>query len=381
MSDLKQIRTDVVGSLLRPAVWKEARLRFDSGVIDGDTFRAIEATCVRDHVRLQEAIGLDVTTDGEISRLNFQDSFGLSVAGFDASRETVKLHEERSDGATPLRRWDIPDLTGPGTAVSHRRGVVKRLQLARNVPLDEFLRAKPMATKPIKVTLIGPDRISQRFDHEASRAIYANVDDFMDDVIALERQMIEQLVAAGCRYIHIDAPGYTAYVDEPSLEAMRARGEEPGAYFSRSLKADARVIEGFAGVTFGIHLCRGNQRSMWHREGTYDAIAERLFNELPHDRFLLEYDSPRAGSFAPLRFVPKGKVVVLGLVSTKVPELESIDDLKRRIDEAAKHVPLESLAISPQCGFASDVVGNLLSEDDQKRKLELVVETARQVWG
>ena len=151
--------------------------------------------------------------------------------------------------------------------------------------------------------------------------------------------------------------------------------------FARSLKADAEIVRGFEGVTFGLHLCRGNQRSMWHREGAYDAIAERLFNELPHQRFLLEYDSPRAGGFAPLRFVPKGKIVVLGLVSTKVPGLESADFLKRRIEEAARYVPLEQLAISPQCGFGSDAVGNLISEDDQKRKLERVVEVARQVWG
>jgi 5-methyltetrahydropteroyltriglutamate--homocysteine methyltransferase len=151
--------------------------------------------------------------------------------------------------------------------------------------------------------------------------------------------------------------------------------------FNRSIDADTALIAGFPGVTFGIHLCRGNQRSMWHREGSYDAIAERLFAELPHQRFLLEYDSPRAGSFEPLRFVPKGKTVVLGLVSTKVPELEAVDALKRRIAEASKYLPLDQLAISPQCGFASDVVGNLLSEDDQKKKLERVVETARQVWG
>ncbi len=137
----------------------------------------------------------------------------------------------------------------------------------------------------------------------------------------------------------------------------------------------------FPGVTFGIHLCRGNQRSMWHREGSYDAIAERLFNELPHQRFLLEYDTERAGSFEPLRYVPKGRVVVLGLVSTKGPELESVDALKRRIEEASKYIPLDQFAISPQCGFASDVVGNLLVPDDQKRKLERVVETARAVWG
>jgi 5-methyltetrahydropteroyltriglutamate--homocysteine methyltransferase len=192
--------------------------------------------------------------------------------------------------------------------------------------------------------------------------------------------MIQQLVDAGCRYVHIDAPGYTAYVDEPSLAAMRARGEDPMENFARSLRADAAVIEGFPGVTFGIHLCRGNQRSMWHREGTYDAIAERLFSELPHDRFLLEYDSPRAGGFEPLRHVRKDAVVVLGLVSTKVPQLESLDELRRRVDTAAKYLPLDRLAISPQCGFASDVVGNLVSEEDQKRKLERVVELARRIW-
>ena len=164
------------------------------------------------------------------------------------------------------------------------------------------------------------------------------------------------------------------------MQAMTERGEDPMASFARSLKDNARLVAGFPGVTFGIHLCRGNQRSMWHREGSYDAIAERLFNELPYQRFLLEYDSPRAGSFAPLRFVPKDRMVVLGLVSTKVAELETAEALARRIDEAAKYVPLERLAISPQCGFGSDVVGNLVSENDQRRKLERVVAVARKVW-
>jgi len=163
--------------------------------------------------------------------------------------------------------------------------------------------------------------------------------------------------------------------------AMRDRGEDPEQNFSRSLKADNQILEGFDNVTFGIHLCRGNQRSMWHREGTYDDIAERLLNELKHDRFLFEYDTPRAGGFEPLRFLPKGKVVVLGLVSTKVPQLEKIDDLKRRIDEASKLVPLEDLCLSPQCGFSSTHHGNALSIDDQWRKLQRVVEVAAEVWG
>jgi 5-methyltetrahydropteroyltriglutamate--homocysteine methyltransferase len=380
MNDLKTIRTDVVGSLLRPSVLKDARVRFDEGKISVDEFRTLEDEAVRSAVRLQEDAGLDVVSDGEMRRLNFQDSFGAAVEGFDAKQSTLHGYERRVEGAAPLQRWEVPTQE-VGTAVSHRRPTKERLRLSRNVPLEEYQFVDTVARKPAKVSLIGPDRISQRFDHQASTAVYDSVDAFVADVVAIERAIVESLVAAGCRYIHIDAPGFTAYVDPPSLDQMRARGEDPMKNFDRSIKAEAQVVEGLGNVTSAIHLCRGNQRSMWHREGSYDAIAERLFTELPHDRFLLEYDSPRAGGFAPLRFVPKGKVVVLGLISTKVPELEKADDLKRRIDEAAKHIPLDQLAISPQCGFASDVVGNLLTADDQKRKLELVVETARQVWG
>jgi 5-methyltetrahydropteroyltriglutamate--homocysteine methyltransferase len=381
LSDLRGIRTDVVGSLLRPAAWKEARLRSESGLMAAKEFAEVEKRCLENHVRLQESVGLDVVTDGELSRLNFQDSFGLSVSGYAVAPEKVRTQEERAAGGTPLSRWDIPDLAGPGTPVVHRRPAVARLKLERNVPLEEYRRVAPMTSRPVKVALVGPDRIAQRFDYEDSKSVYKDVEAFMADVVQIQREMIRELVDAGCRYIHIDAPGYTAYVDEPSLAAMRARGEDPAQNFARSLGADAEVVRGFAGVTFGIHLCRGNQRSMWHREGTYDAIAERLFSQLPHDRFLLEYDSPRAGGFAPLRFVPKGKVVVLGLVSTKVPQLETLDELRRRVDEAAKYLPLEQLAISPQCGFASDVVGNLISEADQRRKLERVVEAARLIWA
>lgn len=381
MNSLDAIRTDVVGSLLRPARWKEARLRFESGLLEKDAFEALEVECVKDHLCLQESIGLDVVSDGEISRLNFQDSFGVAVSGYETTAETVQTQEKRAAGGTPLARWDIPDLAGPGTPVVHRRPVRQKLKLVTNVPLEEYRRVSPLAKKPAKVSLIGPDRIQQRYDHEASKAVYPTVDQFMADVIAIQREMIRELVEAGCRYVHIDEPGYTAYVDEPSLAGMRKRGEDPDENLTRSLRANTRLVEHFPGVTFGVHLCRGNQRSMWHREGTYDAIAERLFNELPHQRFLLEYDSPRAGGFAPLRFVPKGRIVVLGLISTKVPELESVDTLKRRIDEAAKYLPLEQLAISPQCGFGSDAVGNLINQDDQKKKLERVVEVARQVWG
>ena len=379
-TDLRKIRTDVVGSLLRPQGLKEARVRFDEGAITAAALRGIEDEAVREAVRLQESVGLDIVTDGEMRRLNFQDSFGGSVEGYDASRSTLKVYERRVDGAAPGQRWDIRQMHDVGTAVSHRRPAKARLTLAHNIPLEEYRFVAGVAKKPAKVSLIGPDRISQRFAYESSTAVYRDMDDFLSDVVAVERQIVASLVEAGCRYVHIDAPGFTAYVDPPSLQQMRARGEDPEQNFARSLRAEAAVTANFPGVTFGIHLCRGNQRSMWHREGAYDAIAERLFNELPHDRFLLEYDTERAGSFEPLRFVPKGRVVVLGLVSTKGPELESVEALTRRIDEASQYLPLDQLAISPQCGFASDVVGNLLSADDQKRKLERVVETARAVW-
>ena len=382
MKLLTRIRNDVIGSLLRPAKLKEARARYDQGLISIEQFRSLEDQCVRDAVALQEGLGLAVITDGEYRRLNFQDSFGESVSGYDAGRPTLEFYEKRVEGGSPLQRWEIPDQgEHKGTAVVQRRPAAEKIRLACNVPAEEFEFLHQTAHKPAKVALIGPDRVAQRFDWQNSKAVYSGLDEFIADVVQIEREIIRGLIDAGCHYVQIDAPGYTAYVDAPSLEAMRSRGEDPQANFNRSLQADNAVLEGFDDVTFGIHLCRGNQRSMWHREGTYDEIAERLLNELKHDRFLFEYDTPRAGGFEPLRFLPKGKILVLGLVSTKVPRLETVEELKRRIDEAAQYVALEQLAISPQCGFSSDVVGNLISEDDQKRKLEVVVETARQVWG
>jgi 5-methyltetrahydropteroyltriglutamate--homocysteine methyltransferase len=381
MKELATIRNDVVGSLLRPTKLKKARAEYDQDKISLDQLRQIEDQSIREAVRLQEQIGLAAVTDGEYRRLNFQDSFGESVSGYDAGKPSLKFYEQRVEGSSPLRRWQIPDHgEQKGAAVAQRLPVAQKIRLARNIPREEFQFLRQAAHKPSKVALIGPDRICQRFDWQNSKAIYSGMDEFVADVVKVEREIIDGLVEEGCRYVQIDAPGYTAYVDPPSLAAMRARGENPNENFSRSIQADNALLEGFDEVTFGIHLCRGNQRSMWHRAGTYDDIAERLLNELKHDRFLFEYDTPRAGGFEPLRFLPKGKTIVLGLVSTKVAHLETVAELKRRIDEASKHVPLAQIAISPQCGFSSDVVGNLLSEDDQKRKLEVVIETARQVW-
>ncbi len=381
MSDVANMRTDVVGSLLRPDGLKQARRRYDAGELDADGLRKVEDAAIREAVALQENAGLGVVTDGEFRRLNFQDSFGACVEGFRSGSARMEILERQSQGGTALRRWDVQRDVNPQVPVWHRLPAVERLRLARNLPLEEYRFLGAATRTPAKVALVGPDRISQRFDHENSRGVYPTMEDFLDDVVAIEKAMVASLVEAGCRYVQIDAPGYTAYVDEPSLAAMRQRGEDPDANLERSIAADNRIVEAFGDAVSGIHLCRGNQRSMWHREGAYDAVAERLFSGLRHRRLLLEYDTERAGGFEPLRFVPKGTVVVLGLVSTKVPELESVDFLKRRIDDAARYLPLEQLAISPQCGFSSDVVGNLITPDDQKRKLERVVETARQVWG
>jgi 5-methyltetrahydropteroyltriglutamate--homocysteine methyltransferase len=380
MKPLSKIRTDVVGSLLRPNPLKEAYAQADQGKIFTEELRRIEDEAIREAVRLQEEAGLDVVTDGEFRRLNFQDSFAASVTGFDARRMDLAFMESLSREGKPLQRWDPYHVPG-GAAILQRRPVSQKLRLIRNLPLEEFRFVSQVTHKPAKVSLIGPDRIVQRFDYKNSTNVYWSLEDFITDVVRIEREMIRSLIDAGCHYVQIDAPSYTAYVDAPSLDEMKARGEDPMKNLARSIQADNEILRLFESVTFGIHLCRGNQRSMWHREGSYDAIAEALFGGLRHQRFLLEYDSPRAGTFEPLRFVPKDKLVVLGLVSTKVPELEKVDDLKRRIDEAARYIPLDQLALSPQCGFASDAVGNLISEDDQKRKLEVVVETARQVWG
>ena len=380
LDKLASIRTDVVGSLLRPNHLKQAYAEREQKKISDDDLRRIENEAIREAVRLQEEVGLDVITDGEYRRLNFQDSFAASVSGFEARAVNLSFMESLSREGKPLQRWD-PYHVADGAAILQRRPVSQKLRLVRNLPLEEYSFVSGVARQPAKVTLVGPDRIVQRFDYQNSKSVYWSTEDFVADVVRIEREMIRSLIDAGCRYVQIDAPSYTAYVDGPSLDEMRERGEDPMKNLMRSIQADNEVLRLFDGVTFGIHLCRGNQRSMWHREGSYDAIAEALFGGLQHHRFLLEYDSPRAGTFEPLRFVPKGKVVVLGLVSTKVPGLETVDDLKSRIDRASKYLPLEQLAISPQCGFASDVVGNLISEDDQKRKLEVVVETARQVWG
>ena len=390
-TELRALRAEHIGSLVHPDPLREVFLRHDRYETAEEELLRAQDEAIREVVRKQEALGLKVVGDGELRRRNFQESFSACVSGFDVTPEAARSYAHENVNKTPLERAE-QDFDAVGPAITTRRKAVAKLRLTRNLPLEEYRFASGATNRPVKPTLIGPDRISQRFKWEESRSVYpGGLDEFTDDVVRIERSMIADMVAAGCRYIQIDAPGYTAYVDRVSLDRMRSRGEDPEENLERSIRADNALIEGFPGVTFGIHLCRGNARTpdpetgelvpQLHREGHYDAIAERLFNGLRHHRFLLEYDSDRAGSFEPLRFVPAGKTVVLGLVTTKSARLEGVDELRRRVDQAARYCPPDQLALSPQCGFASGLYHESLSEDDQWRKLERIVETASAIWG
>jgi 5-methyltetrahydropteroyltriglutamate--homocysteine methyltransferase len=366
------LRVDNVGSMLRPPALVDAVARHRDGALGDDGLRAAEDDAIRDLVAEQERHDLPIVVDGEFRRLNFMQSF-TDVAGFDtwmdrhqAAREARRLAAEQGGVVTAPSALALTPATEP-------------LRLRRSQPLDEFTFAQALTDRPVKVSLIGPDRIFQAFD--GSRDVYDDDQGFLDAVVAVQREMVAGLAEAGCRYVHMDAPGFTAYVDPPSLERFRDRGRDPQEMMRATIAAENAVIAGFDGVTFGIHLCRGNEQSHWHREGHYDAIAEEVFGTLLHDRLLLEYDTERAGGFAPLRFVRPGTIAVLGLVTTKSGVLEDRDVLLRRIEEASRHLPVEQLAISPQCGFASGVEGNDITEDEQWAKLDLMLEVSREVWG
>jgi 5-methyltetrahydropteroyltriglutamate--homocysteine methyltransferase len=364
-------RVDHVGSLLRPGYLKDAFQRFARRGVSKEDLGAVQDRAIREVVARQESIGLPVITDGEFRRLNWQVSFS-EVEGWDMWRtswDNFRRHpENRAAGETPLTR-------GEDAVLSFRTPVTARLDLRKNFPLEEFEFIKRSRAK---VTLMGPDRVVQMSDIDGSP--YRSRDEFLAEVVRIQRRIVQELVQAGCRYVQLDEPSYTGYVDPPTLERMRASGEDPLAGLARAVEADNAVIAGLEGATFGLHICRGNRASMWHREGSYDAIAERLFGGLRFHRLLLEYDSARAGGFEPLRFVPKGVTVVLGLITTKTGGVEQPADLIQRIEDAARFVPLEQLALSPQCGFASGIAGNLLTEDEQWRKLEVMMEVAGEVW-
>lgn len=372
------IRVDHVGSLLRPESLKAAFMRHATNQLSREELEAAQDAAVREVVAKQEAHGLPVVTDGEYRRLNWQVSFS-DVAGWDMWNTSWMNFRANPENRAPS---ETPFQKGEDAVLSFQTPVTEKLRLVRSFPLHEYRYAASVGKRPVKIPLMGPDRVCQMCDIAGSRAIYPDADAFLADVVAIQRQMVVELLDAGCRHVQIDEPSYTGYVDPPTLERLRARGEDPMRNLDRAIAADNAVIAGLEGkATFGLHICRGNRASMWHREGKYDPIAERLFGSLKFDRLLLEYDTERAGGFEPLRYVPKGVTVVLGLITTKVGKVETVDELRKRIDDASRFIDAGQLAISPQCGFASGIAGNLLTEEEQWAKLDVMMETARQVWG
>ncbi|MGH2391050.1 MAG: cobalamin-independent methionine synthase II family protein [Chloroflexota bacterium] len=358
-------RSDVIGSLLRPAYLKEARARFEAGELAAATFKRVEDRAVNEAIALQEDAGLDVVTDGEMRRYAFYGHFIDAVEGFDK-----------------FGGWAIPFHDEQGREVVHKRPVVvSRLRSRRHLCAEEFSYLRARTDRPAKVTLINAQQAAAYYDAERSRDAYPTIDAYLADVVDILRAEVKELIRLGCTYIQMDAPQYAGLLDPAIREGYKQRGNDPDRLLDRCIELDNAVIDDHPGVVFGIHLCRGNNQSKFYASGGYDPIAAQVFRRTRFGRFLLEYDDERSGGFEPLAHVPEDRMVVLGLVTTKKPVLESPDTLKRRIEEASRYVPLERLALSPQCGFASTQEGNLLSATDQAAKLRLVAETARGVWG
>jgi len=364
-------RADHVGSFLRPAELLDARARGAAP----DILQALEDKHIERVLGKQKELGLSVFTDGEFRRSNFMSDFTDAVDGFDL-------------GDAVPRKWD--DFANNEVAsqkpVSSVTGIVNsRLMQRRPLTGRELPYLRQHAPGPIKVTLPSATQFPAiSFKYGVTDAVYRDPYALLEDITGIMTSDLATLAGSGVSYLQIDAPRYSYFLDPKWCKWMEKELRvDAESMLTASLRADNACFTAARqpGVNLAIHLCRGNNRSHWYAQGGYDAIAERLFHELAVDRFLLEYDDERSGGFEPLRFVPKNKIIVLGLVSSKRAALESKQDLLRRIDEAAKVIPLEQLALSPQCGFASTMEGNDLTEADQWAKLQLVVETAREVWG
>jgi len=355
-------RAEHIGSLLRPAALLEARSRFTRGGIDRAALTAAEDRAIEDAVRLQERVGLRLATDGEFRRASYHSYFYGQLG--DISFEAPPENTAGGRGAQPVAMI--------GSRIAWK-GPIHAADFA-------FLRARTKALP--KITIPGPCALHFRGgDVAVTKHAYRDVDQFWDDTVAAFRSELRTLAAAGCTYVQIDETAFAKFGDADVQATLRARGDEPDALIDKYIEVTNRVLADLPDLRIGMHLCRGNRAGQWHADGSYEAVAEKLFNRLAIKFFFLEYDSPRAGDFAPLRFVPQDKSVVLGLVSTKLNFLEDKSALKRRLDEASRYVPLERLAVSPQCGFASTDAGNPISPEMQEAKLRLVVELARETWG
>jgi len=358
------IRSDVVGSLLRPEFLKRAWSARESGELAQAEYKRIEDRAVDAAVALQVEAGLDAVTDGEMRRWAFYGHLIDCVEGFDK-----------------LGGWAIAfrDEAGNETRLE-RPVVVSRLRRRRHLCAEEFAYLRARTDRVAKTTLVSAQQAAAYFDPEKSAGAYASIDAYLADVVDILRDEVAELVRLGCTYVQIDAPQYAGLLDPAIRAGYQRRGSDPDRLLERCIELDNAVIGSHPGVTFGLHLCRGNNDSKFYASGGYDPIAARVFRGTRFQRFLLEYDDERSGGFEPLRLMPDDRTVVLGLVTTKKPALESAESLERRIREAAQFIPLERLALSPQCGFASTMQGNRLSESEQRAKLRRVVEVADRVW-
>ena len=357
-------RSDVVGSLLRPAYLKEARKKRDSGELTHVEFKKIEDRAVNEAIDTQLQAGLDVITDGEMRRYAFYGHLVDAVEGYDK-----------------FGGWAIPFHDDQGNEVVIKRPVVvSKLRRVRPLCEEEFVYLRAKTEHPAKVTIISAQQAAAYFDAEKSKEAYSTIDAYLADLVDILKMEVEELIRLGCTYIQIDSPQYTGLLDPSIREGYRKRGNDPDKLLDRCIELDNAVIGNHPGVTFGLHMCRGNNQSKYYASGDYEPIAS-VFERTKFNNFLLEYDDDRSGGFEPLKHVPEDRTVVLGLVTSKKPKLESKDELKQRIDEASKYVPMERLALSTQCGFASTEEGNLLTQDEQAAKLRLVSETAREVWS
>jgi len=364
LSEAVVFRSDVIGSLLRPASLKTARKKHDAGQISDAEFKSAEDRAVDEAVELQRRAGVDVITDGEMRRYAFYGHLIDAVEGFD----------KVGGWAIPFRNEKGEELVLP------RPVVVSKLRRKRPLCAEEFTYLRARTSHPAKTTIVSAQQAAAYYDSKKSAGAYPNIDAYLADLVDILRGEVEELVRLGCTYIQIDAPQYAALLDPKLREGYRQRGNDPDRLLDLSTELDNAVIGNQPGITFGLHLCRGNNQSKFYASGGYGPIA-KIFERTRFQRFLLEYDDERSGGFEPLRQVPRDRTVVLGLVSSKKAALESKSELKRRIERASAFLPLEKLALSPQCGFASTIEGNLLSVADQEAKLRLVAETAREVWG
>ena len=371
-------RADHVGSLLRPPALLQARAAHVQDRMTLAQLRQIEDQAILDALEMQRQVGIDVFTDGEYRRISWSAALGESVEG---------LVDDPDVAATT--QWQGPhreQANATSDAMRYAHQVVgAKLRQVRRLTAHESGFLKQHAPGPFKITMPGVmTRVVNWYKPGLTDTFYPRRADLVQEFVGMLQREVQALLDEGVSYIQLDSLRYVIQLADPRRrQSLMAAGEDPDTALDETIAADNASLRDARrpGVTVGLHMCRGNNRSAWAAEGSYEAVAEKAFGALEVDQFLLEYDTERAGGFAPLRFVPRGKTVVLGLISSKDPRLESQDLLRRRIDEAAQYVPLEYLALSPQCGFASTAPGNMLTWGEQRRKLELVVETARKVWG